>query len=362
MQMGRSSVQNLTTTMGAAHPTRREMEIQMTNINLDLAKTLDGSQTHMIAILVDSWGDKLVVNLNCETHNWAADYFMPCAHCGNAVLVCNFESDSDCCDRCTYGHKSGFVPTTSSMLDGLLRVHTLPEDENLSERVIRIMDKCTAYDDSRCGICDIYDLCTMRSDGTYNCKKETTMEKQHVVDATDQKLELGERIAIATDRALEAFWEEVVKVFPESNDGAFLMSDMDDIAQTWVKHWVELNVPEPMPEPTFRGNTGELNGLHLHYQDIWHMLHTGVGCMVASTDNMLIGDKYHYLAVTSDCVCIYEDRFDDSFLQEHIVSWTYGDNPTVLMNYIDEFMGGNRFCDSGKLFDDIMTIGKSNLV
>lgn len=154
----------------------------MTNINLTLSTKLDGSETHMLAILVDSWGDKLVIPLDYNKIIDPEEYFTPCAHCGNAVLECNFENGSDCCDRCNEGHKSGFVPPTKG-----LNVTLTPT-------------------------------------------KETTMSME-------------QRIKVARQEGEDAFWAKIVEHFPEAVDGSFLMSDMDDIMLSWVKHWVENNVP-----------------------------------------------------------------------------------------------------------------------
>lgn len=166
-----------------------------------------------------------------------------------------------------------------------------------------------------------------------------------------------ERITAARQEAEDAFWAVIVKHFPEATDGAFLMSDSHEIMESWVTHWVDMNVPSK-PVPSHRGI--EVDGLNLFYLSNWHLLHTGGGCMVAITDNVAVAGNHNYLAATSECVCIYTDKFDqDSFLMEPIASWYFGDNPAVLMNQIDEFMGGVGYWDTGKLFDDIMTLAKS---
>jgi hypothetical protein len=255
----------------------------MAKVILDLARPLDGSKPEMLAILVDSYGDKLLIdNLNCERPIEPADHFIPCPMCGNPVLACNYEAGQEACDRCR--------------------------------------------------------------------KKE--------LESFDR------RKAVATQAASDAFWAVIVEHFPESNDGAFLMSDMDDIMRSWVDHWVDLNVPKQEPEPkhqTYRGDRENLDDLNLHYPETWHLMHTGGGCMVAITDNVAVNCQHNYLAVTSECVCIYQDKFDqDTFLMDPIATWFIGDNPTVLMNQIDEFMGSVGYWDTGKLFDDIISLAKSD--
>jgi hypothetical protein len=131
-----------------------------------------------------------------------------------------------------------------------------------------------------------------------------------------------------------------------------------------VRHWVELNADHVIKDiPSYRGDKLDLAELHLHYEDTWHLMHMGGGCMVAVTDNVVVNMKHYYLAVSGECVCIYEDTFNqDNFMQEHVTDWTFGDNPTVLMNQIDEFMGGTGYWDTGKLFDDIQTLAKCDKV
>lgn len=310
----------------------------MTNINLDIAKKLDGTETHMIAILVDSWGDKLVIDLAADRGMGfpdtiiAADYFRPCAHCGNAVLDCNFEANSDCCDRCTNGHKSGFVPSTNlrfAMLDMAL-TQTLPED---------VMERHTPM---------------------------TTVESNNRV-VVNQSLDMDERIAIAVEAASQAFWDVIAKSFPDAVDGSFLMSDMDDIMKSWVDHWVDNNVPKKQDKPCNRSESNEkpeswVDELHLHYPEIWHNHQTGGGCMVVTSDNVVVAGEHRYLGITSECVVVYTDTFqDDGFLNvwEEENTWSFGDNPTVLMNIIDNAFGGNALWNTGHLFDDIVTIAKS---
>lgn len=336
----------------------------MTHIDLHLATKLDGSETHMIAILVDSWGDKLVIPLVCDAamgtgidHIIPADYFTPCAHCGNAVLECNFRSGSDCCDRCTEGHKSWFKPYPKLQLpNGSYTIIKYTEDQ--TEEIIKTMDECIHWQYATCtGTCWISDICTKREE----LRKSTMLDMVETQTLPEDVMTMEDRIKTARQEAEDAFWAVIVKHFPEANDGSFLMSDMEDIMLSWVQHWVENNVPAATKvEPSWRGDLGELGELDLHYEDTWHLWHSDGGCMLAITDNVAVDCKHNYLVISSDCVCIYEDKFDDeSWMVDHLTCWEYGDNPTVLMNHIDDFLGGTGYWDTGKLFDDIMTIAKS---
>jgi hypothetical protein len=297
----------------------------MTNINLNLNVALDGSETHMIAVLVDSWGDKQVVPLHCEMTIEPADYFMPCAHCGNAVLACNFENGSDCCDRCNEGHKSGFIPETK-------------------------------FAGTNQQILEVKNLREVKMELTHMPTVETRIKV-----TVNENLDMGERIAMALETAALAFWDVIARSFPEAVSGDYLMENLEDVFRPNVEHWVDNNVPKPETQkPCYRGDKEDLDELHLHYPETWHLMHTGGGCMVALTDNVVVAMNHNYIGVTSECVCVYTDTFDqDNFMVDHIADWTFGDNPTVLMNIIDEFMGGAALWDTGKLFDDIMTIAKS---
>jgi hypothetical protein len=72
--------------------------------------------------------------------------------------------------------------------------------------------------------------------------------------------------------------------------------------------------------------------------------------------------EHRYLGITSECVMVYTDTFQEGdFLNVWDESnvWSFGDNPTVLMNIIDEAFGGSCLWNTGHLFDDIMSIAKS---
>jgi hypothetical protein len=288
--------------------------------------------------------------------------------------------------------------------------------EDRTEDLIRMMDECVHTHIETCqpGVCGISDICTKRDEliqpriiaNCAYCKKDITegefyariegipyhekcntdrksaildmaltqtlpedvMKKQIMIgieeSITKVKINTGEtmenRMRVAIEQAEMAFWDVIARAFPEAVSGDYLMDNISETLLPNVKHWLELNMPA-VQTPCWRGDLFMLNELNLNYRDTWHLAHTGGGCMVAVTDNVAVACKHYYLAVSNDCVCIYEDVFTEgTFLMEHVRSWEYGENPCVLMNHIDELMGGTGYWDTGKLFDDIMTIGKSD--
>lgn len=344
----------------------------MTKIDLDLAVKLDGSETHMLAILVDSWGDKLVVPMMADTNIEGANYFTPCAHCGNAVLDCNFENGSDCCDRCNEGKP--YKPYPKRKLENGQCVD-LGYHEDQTEEIMQMMSDCVHTSIHTClGTCWIADICVKRDELRKSAmlnmvvtqtlpediKMETTLVKNRVV--VNQNLDLNERTAMAIEAAELAFWEVVASSFPEATSGdlsPFTTGVFERTIKIAVEEWINTNIPA---KQCYRGEIGYFDDLHLHYRDVWHQLHTGGGCMVAVTDNIAIDGAYRYMGVTGDCVCIYTDTFEEGdFLMEHMedCAWSYGENPTTLMNIIDEMFGGSALWNTGHLFDDIMTLSKS---
>lgn len=339
-----------------------------TNISINLAGKFDGSETKMLAILVDSWGDKLVIPLTIDeaTGNGvstieAIEYFNPCAHCGNAVLDCNFENGSDCCDRCNEGHGTTFRPANKIQTANKTYAYL---KEDMTEEIIQTMDECVHTKFSTCtGTCWISDICTKREELRQFAifqKLQTQTLPEDVMEPkkfSNASLHIDFRIRAARQEAEDAFWAVIVKHFPEANDGSFLMSDMEDIMLSWVKHWVDCNVPS---QASYRGELLELKDMKLHYEDTWHMFHTGGNCYAAATDNVAVHSEYHYLVIADSYVCVYVDNFvQDDFMQKSIASWAFGDNPCVLMNILDEFMGGNCLWNTAHLFEDIMKLGYS---
>lgn len=344
----------------------------MTNINLDLAVKLDGSESHMLAVLVDSWGDKLVIPMMCDTVIEGGDYFIPCAHCGNAVLECNFENGSDCCDRCNEGKL--YLPHPKRKLESGQCVD-LGYHEDQTEEIMQMMSECVHTSIHTCtGTCWISDICVKRDELRKSVmlnmavtqtlpediKMEVTLVKNRVV--VNQNLTRDERVSLAVEAAVSVFWETIAASFPDATEGDLsphATAMFEDCAEKTVKEWTEFNVPK---KECYRGEIEYFDDLHLHYRDVWHQLHTGGGCMVAVTDNIAIDGSYRYMGVTSECVCIYTDTFEEGdFLQEHMedCAWSYGENPTTLMNIIDDAFGGSALWNTGHLFDDIMTLGKS---
>jgi hypothetical protein len=155
------------------------------------------------------------------------------------------------------------------------------------------------------------------------------------------------------------FWEVIADLFPECKTGdlePLYVFRMEETMKETVTHWVENN--KPVKKQSHSGHA--IDGLNLYYLDTWHLCHTGGGCMAAVTDNVAIAGEYRYLAVTNDCVAIYVDDFTGSnFLQDPLCDWSFGDNPTVLINYLNDYLGNECLFDTNKLFDDIITLAKS---
>ena len=264
----------------------------------------------MKAVFVDSWGDKLEVNLNCETHSFAADYFRPCDKCGNSVLACNFSRDSEICHNCEL-EITNPTPTTKiqsnvgkgpkqSDIDKLLLINQLPED----------------------------------------------------------KITLHDSIESAVYDAREVFWNTIAKNFPECKAGdlePLVQLHFEKVLIDTITTWVNNNMPV---KQSYRGEKNKLHSLHLHYEETWHSWQSGGRTELAITDNVEAKDKYYYLVVSTEAANIYEDTFkENDWMMNCVACWIFGDNQTVLMNYLDEFMS-YKF-DSSILFDDIITLAKS---
>lgn len=164
----------------------------------------------------------------------------------------------------------------------------------------------------------------------------------------------AERIDAAVYMASTKFWEVIADLFPECKTGdlePLYVFKMEEVMKETVTHWVESNRQVP------RG-VG-IDGINLYYLDTWHQINSDIGCTVFITDDVTISGKHYYLAVDTESVTFHEDDFKTALLFNERAQWSFGDNPAVLMNYIDEFMGGINHWDTGKLFDDIMTLAKS---
>jgi hypothetical protein len=284
-----------------------------------------------------------------DTNIEGANYFTPCAHCGNAVLDCNFENGSDCCDRCNKPIPPRVVATCAYCYTKITEAMYYVKIDNIYYHAICNENRKSAM---------------LNMAVTQTLPEDTKMEVTHVKNSVvvNQNLTISERVALAVEVATIAFWEVIATSFPESTSGDLTQRTtviFETDAEKAVKEWVELNVPK---KECYRGEVGFFDDLHLHYRDVWHQLHTGGGCMVAVTDNIAIDGNFRYMGVTSECVCIYTDTFEEGdFLMEHMedCAWSFGENPTTLMNIIDEMFGGSALWNTGHLFDDIMTLGKS---
>lgn len=271
----------------------------MSEINIHIAKDLNGKTPYMGMLFVDSYGDKLLKELKLED----IDPLNPdCEHFDNYFTICTI------CN----------LPVVDSSI--------MPDTQ---------------------GICD------------------------HCYEAGPGPTMLEERISSATYMASVKFWATIADLFPECVHGdldPLVTHNFEQDSLNAVKYWVELNTPKV--EQNNQGDTDRLKsaqaligGLHLHYRDTWHLLRLDEHCIIAVTDNVAVNMKHYYLTVQKEHVVIFEDTLNalDMF-RNPIAIWYFGDNPTVLMNYIDEFLGGIGYWDTSRLFDDIVTIGKSNLL
>lgn len=175
----------------------------MSKIEINIAQELNGKESYMAAILVDSQKNLLVVPMAFDDMPGrygfikAVDYYVICDYCHLPILDANSGSygrDKTICDVCRN------KPNT-----------------------------CKAANHDACMECHHDDCCTHQENGF--------MQKP-----------FDNRIALARLDAQTAFWGEVMKHFPEITSGDFLMSEIDDTMETWIKHWVELNTPEPITE------------------------------------------------------------------------------------------------------------------
>jgi hypothetical protein len=337
-------------------------------------------ETKMEVILVDSYNDRLILNgitaMDEEAKICLHDYFIPCANCGVAVLTQSIPIGDDCCIRCNECNHN--MEPVTYIKSGIGKFVNYPDE---SSNILKFMTDCQAVDNTPCVDCNINDVCTKSINLPYSATNSAMLnmvltqtlpedikmvkhpsEEMKIIASTtnvvvNRMLDMDKRITIATEAAAYAFWDVIAKSFPDSVDGAYLMENIEDILLPNVKHWVENNVPI---KQSHSGHA--IDDLNLHYEDTWHLCHTSGGCTVAVTDNVAIAGEYRYLAVSSDCVAACVDTFkENDFLNDYLFSWSFGDNPTVLMNYINDYLGTGYF-DANKLFDDIITIGKSNKV
>jgi len=316
----------------------------MTNININLAKKLDGSNPYMAAAFIDSYGKVLLqeITLNdiqgdCKL--LIENPFTPCAYCGIPVV------------------DSSIMPGSNGMCDNCYKAG--PNQP----------DTCKAINHNMCMQCEHDENCSRQES---NFGKNTSLLLEglgSILNETTGDLTMEERIKPAVYMASDIFWKTIADHFPECKTGDLepnYVFKMEETMEEVVRHWVDNNVPKPESKPCNRPESNEKPEYWavehgLHYQDIWHNHQTGGGCMVVTSDNVVVAGEHRYLGITSECVVVYTDTFeDDAFLNvwDEANTWSFGDNPTVLMNIIDQAFGGNALWNTGHLFDDIMTIAK----
>ena len=164
-----------------------------------------------------------------------------------------------------------------------------------------------------------------------------------------KRIDMETRIKEATELADTAFWKTVAECFPEAKTGDFT-PDFVYNPEPLVRHWVNINVPmavEPWAE-----------ALDLRNAASWHLLNTGGGVMVAVTEPIKNG---WYLGVSGEHVILYQKRSSHWFEERSEIGiWVFGDDPTKLMALINKYFSG--VFNPYSLFDDIMTVGKSDKV
>lgn len=319
-----------------------------------LKENVDGTKPYMACAFIDSYGDVLLKVLTLD--DIAGDnklmldnYFAPCGICGLPVVDSSIVPDTQgMCDHCYKAGPADQYVIKAHALFGHIPGANIPELMDQHERQSAMLNMALTQTLPE-------DVMTQTMIG---------IEESIIKVKINTGLTKDERIAIALETGEQAFWDVIARSFPEAESGDYLMEDIHVTLEPNVRHWVELNADHKIKDiPSYRGDKLDLDELHLHYPETWHLMHMGGGCMVAITDNVAVNMKHYYLAVSGECVCIYEDTFNqDNFMQEHTTDWTFGDNPTVLMNQIDEFMGGTGYWDTGKLFDDIQTLAKCDKV
>lgn len=169
------------------------------------------------------------------------------------------------------------------------------------------------------------------------------------------------RIHKAVLEAEDAFWAKIAELFPEAKSGDLGMDmafKLYTLHHEAVTQWVESNVPK---QATVEAWTEELD---LRDKALWHMLNTGGGCNVAISSLLVYGTKTRYIGVSGELVIIYSYNDGDPWLDEEntISVWEIGDNPTVLMNQMENHLFGSKLLNLNSVFDDIMTIAKSDKV
>lgn len=96
----------------------------------------------------------------------------------------------------------------------------------------------------------------------------------------------------------------------------------------------------------------------------WYLWHTGGGCMVALVDVKLLNGKSVSLGVNAECVCLYNYSWlkdqEPEYRDEVRWDWQRKDNPTVLMNYLENHVSDKE--SHAALFDEIMSVMNSEFV
>ena len=275
----------------------------MSEIKIQIAKELVGKAPYMGVLFIDSYGDKLLKELSLEDIN---------PHDPDCVRLDNYFTP---CSHCG-------LPVVDSSI--------MPDTQGMCDHCYKAGPNTTTQED-------------------------IMAHELHIENAKQGFETPEERIKAAVYMASDRFWATVADLFPECTSGdldPLVVHNMEETMLSTVTCWVNTNTPKTQVEPF-------ATELRLHYKEDWRLEHN-----VAVSRSVVIACRYYYIGVTSESVCIYEYSFDDGtdVLTDPLVHWNIGDNPTVLMNYLEEQFGNHTLYDNNLLFDDIMTIAKSNYV
>ena len=272
----------------------------MSEIKIQIAKELVGKAPYMGLLFIDSYGDKLLKELSLEDIN---------PHDPDCIRLDNYFTP---CSHCG-------LPVVDSSI--------MPDTQ---------------------GICD---HCYKAGPNT-TTQEDIMTHELHIENAKQGFETPEERIKAAVYMASDRFWATVADLFPECTSGdldPLVVHNMEETMLSTVTCWVNTNKPAVNVE-SFAVE------LDLHYKEEWQLYPAAANHVNACTTNVAVSGESLYISVNKKTVDIC-DASDNT-----LHTWTVGDNPTVLMNYLEERFGNQVLYDNNKLFDDIITIAKSNHV
>lgn len=166
------------------------------------------------------------------------------------------------------------------------------------------------------------------------------------------------RINEAVKNAEQAFWAEIAINFPEVPNGDIGMRmalRLEELHKEAVKHWLDINTVH-----TVKAESWAIK-LNLKDKTMWQLVKTADNCTLVLSNILVYGTKSRYIGISSRCVAIY-DYVDATDLAHELSSWYFGNNPSILMDQMQDFLFNDYLLDLNVVFDDIITIAKSGLV